>query len=414
MERNKEGTTHFTVHVSPILYVLAPLYAIHKSAETLIAMQSLFVITSSISLYFLSKRLLNEKTACLLSISWAIYLPILGGYYYDFHEASVGPTLLFLLGLSILKKQKLLPWVICLLLAGVKEDYPLLCIPAVLLYGYWSNRMRMAYGLTIMLLAYVAIIQIAWIIPHTENFTAKLYGSMGVKTPIEFILLVLKHPEKIIENILTPNKILSILQLLIPLGFLCLKNPWTYILLAGPILILYSSESPNYGSNFFHYSFIPSALLFLATIDTLKRYSSKKQENIAIMLVILGTIGQLSFGALSNKEFRVGFLTITNPVKLENREAYKELQEILKEIPKHAIIASDDTISSHTSNRKTAYSLKLWHENTIQEMPEHMKPEYVLRWTSKHQFGAVPINPNLEGYKEVQRGKYFIVIKKMD
>lgn len=380
MERNNIDQTHFNVHFSPIFYLLAPLYKLGQRAEALIAIQALCVLTSSLALYALAKQIISKNSAAILAICWSIYTPLQGAYYYSFHEVVVGPTLLFLLGASIIKGHKILPWFLTLLLASVKEDYPILCIPAIILFGVWSNRIKLSLSLSSLLVIYFIAIKILWIIPNGENWAGRIYGDLGADNVLELIKIIITDPSKIISSIRTDLKFFNILELLVPIGLLALASPWTYFMLMGPLIVLFSPTDTVFSSNFFQYTFSTAPFLFLGTVDVLKRYNSGKQIRVAYFILLIGLIVQYNFGMLGGKPFRIGFTEITNPVKVKNHEQYQELKSILKKIPDHSIMAADDNLSPHISNRSKAYSLKYWDDKTMLDWKETEKPEYILRW----------------------------------
>lgn len=407
MERNNVDQNHFYVHFSPIFYLLAPLYKIGESAEALIAIQALSILTSTLALYSLAKQLVNKSAAALISISWSIYTPLLGGLYYHFHEVVVGPTILFLIGASMLQKQKLLPWALTLLLAMVKEDYPILCIPAIILFGVWSNRLKLSLALATTLLVYFIAIHIFWIIPNATNWTGRIYGELGAENLQELMQLIIESPETILASMMTSLKLFNILELLVPLAFIALLSPWTYVLIAMPLLILYSPTDTVFSSNLFQYTFSTAPFLFLGTIDVFKKWNHYKQIQVGILILTIGLIVQWNFGMLGGKPFKIGFITITNPVELINRDAYKELQGIIKDIPNTGIVAADDTISPHISNRSKAYSLKYWDSNTLNNWNENEKPDYIITWKDNQRI-------SFREYRDVYLGNHFKVKKKIE
>jgi uncharacterized membrane protein len=404
MERNNVDQNHFYVHFSPIFYLLSPIYSIFKRAEGLIVIQALTIITGSVGLYLLAKQLLDKSAAALLAICWSIYTPLQGGLYYHFHEVVVGPTILFLIGASIVRGHKLIPWALILILASVKEDYPIICLPAILLFGVWAKRIKLAVGLMGVLVIYFALIKILWIIPNAENWTGRIYGEIGVENVAQLATLVITDPAKILNSMWTGLKLFNILELLVPLGLIALLSPWTYILMAIPLIVLYTPTDTVFSSNFFQYTFNTSPFLFLGTLAVFKKWTPKKQKEVGILLIALGLVTSWNFGMLGGKPFRIGFITITNPVEITNRDAYKELYGILQDIPKHSIVASDDNLSSHISNRKKAYTLKYWDSNTLSSWDDIEKPDYIIQW--KHDNRIL-----FEGYRDTFIGNHFKVKK---
>jgi uncharacterized membrane protein len=196
------------------------------------------------------------------------------------------------------------------------------------------------------------------------------------------------------------------LELLVPLGFLALISRWTYAMMAIPLLVLYSPAETVFSSNFFQYTFSTAPFLFLGTLDVLKKWSEEKRLKAAILLLTLGLVVQYNFGILGGKEIRSGFVSFTIPVEIKNKEAYKELQGIIDDIPKEAIVAADDNLAPHISNRSKAYSLKYWDSNTLDNWYEAEKPTYIILNRGNTRF-------DFRGYRDVYLGQHFKVLKKI-
>lgn len=405
MERNTVDQNHFYVHFSPIFYILAPLYALGQRAEALIAIQALTVLTSSLCLYALAKQLISRNGAAILAICWSLYTPLQGGLYYHFHEVVVGPTILFLVGWSMLRGSKILPWIFILLLASIKEDYPIICLPAILLFGVWSKRTKLATALVIFLILYFAAIKIFWIIPNAENWTGRIYGDLGINNVGDLARLIVENPQRIMSAMGTKLKLFNALELLVPVGFVALISPWTYIMMAIPLIVLYTPTDTVFSSNLFQYTFSTAPFLFLGTIDAIKRWDKKKQIRVTMLILLLGLLVQYNFGMLGGKPFRIGFITITNPVEITNQDAYKELKRITKDISKDKIVAGDDNIAPHISNRSKAYSLKYIDAKVLDGWKNEEKPDYIIRWKDLDY-------KSFKGYNEIFIGNHFRVIEK--
>ena len=416
LERNQyTNTSHLQVHFSPSLFLLSPIYALWGNALGLIAIQALTIPSGCLCLYLLTKKILEPRTALLLSLSWCLYTPLLGGWHYDFHETAIAPPLLFLLGAAMMRNQYTLTCLTALILAGVKEDMPVFLAPAVVLFGYWSNKTKLGWSLAAGMILYFLLLKTFWISPHAENWSARLYKELVLPSQEslpQLVHLLLTEPLRIIEHNLTETKLLSLLQLLVPLAFLPLLNLWNYPLLAINILGIYSAHSNPFHTNHFQYSFSISALAFLAAIQVLRSKSPLKQNHLGALILGLCLLTQWNFGLLGGKPFRTGFQTITSPVKKATilpshlpKQDYKTVQEelkaVLSEIPKDAIVSGDSRLTPHISNRKKVYMFEEqhWAERT-QKMPPDERPEYVLTFQPP---------PKLEGFSPVFSGTSFVL-----
>ncbi len=80
-------------HWSPILALLAPLYWIHDSPTTLLVAQGMLFALAIPPLWVYTRRRLGETPAYLVSVAYALSLPVMAAVVFDFHEAAFVPVL---------------------------------------------------------------------------------------------------------------------------------------------------------------------------------------------------------------------------------------------------------------------------------------------------------------------------------
>ncbi len=80
-------------HWSPILALLAPLYWIHDSPTTLLVAQGVLFALAIPPLWVYTRRRLGETPAYLVSVAYALSLPVMAAVVFDFHEAAFVPVL---------------------------------------------------------------------------------------------------------------------------------------------------------------------------------------------------------------------------------------------------------------------------------------------------------------------------------
>ncbi|MBV9149620.1 MAG: DUF2079 domain-containing protein [Candidatus Eremiobacteraeota bacterium] len=93
-----EGANHFTVHFSPILYLLAPLVTWMHSPLPLVLVSAAANATVAPALFLIARRRVAEKDALAIAALAFIYPPLCGVTFADFHENSlVVPMIAWLL-----------------------------------------------------------------------------------------------------------------------------------------------------------------------------------------------------------------------------------------------------------------------------------------------------------------------------
>ncbi|MBV8728128.1 MAG: DUF2079 domain-containing protein [Candidatus Eremiobacteraeota bacterium] len=93
-----EGANHFTVHFSPVLYLLAPLVRLSHSALPLVLVSAACNATVAPALFLIARRRAAEREALAIAALAFIYPPLCGVTFADFHENSlVVPTIVWLI-----------------------------------------------------------------------------------------------------------------------------------------------------------------------------------------------------------------------------------------------------------------------------------------------------------------------------
>jgi uncharacterized membrane protein len=271
LERSYE-LSHFAVHVSPIYYLLLPLYLLTKSPVTLQLAQIVLVASGVIPL-FLIMRFLNwpNRRAAVFSLLYLAHPALSGSSMYDLHENFfLAPLLLWLL-LFVLKNNTIGTFVFTALVLAVKEDAAIY----IILIGFWmlwSQRTNKRHGIIMLLLGLAwFVLALYWLntrgLGAMDSRFANLmawpeYGLPGV------ILTSLLHPAYVLTRIFTAEKLIYILTMMAPLAFLpLLRKPGADHILLLPWLIMNLIPDYQYQHNInFQYHYGTGVLLIFATI----------------------------------------------------------------------------------------------------------------------------------------------------
>jgi len=115
--------SHFTVHISPIYYLMLPFYMIFPHPQTLQILQAVILASGIVPLYLLMKhKRLSNKAIVLISFIYALYPALSSGCYYDLHENCFLTALLFWTFYFYEKKKYILLYIFAFLVLLVKED----------------------------------------------------------------------------------------------------------------------------------------------------------------------------------------------------------------------------------------------------------------------------------------------------
>ncbi|MDW8072597.1 MAG: DUF2079 domain-containing protein, partial [Anaerolineae bacterium] len=304
------GDTRFAMHVEPVLFLLAPLYALAGyDPRFLLWFQAGFIGLGGIPLYALARRRLASDWAALGITGAYLLLPALESVtLFDFHAVGLMPTVT-LAGCYFLDRALLTPadrrglwcdralgegteipldarrrWLpallsaLCLGLAlGSKEDVPL----HLFLFGLYLLGMRRCWHAGVA----VSVISAVWfylavflIIPAARPGGAHspylgFFARLG-STPAEILASPLHMPGVWLELLTAPDTLLGIGMLTVPFAmtpFLGLP----FLLIATPTLAiaLFSSNPLMHRLETYHYAAPALPFVALAAVDGTARLS---------------------------------------------------------------------------------------------------------------------------------------------
>lgn len=192
--------TRLAIHVEPILFLIAPLYLLHASPETLIALQTLALALGALPLFLLGLRRLPALplVAAVIALAYLLTPELLGAALWDFHPVALATPLLLLTLWALDARRWTIFFVAATLAALTKEDVALSLLPLALYIAFWLGKRRLGVGLLVAAFAWLALCFLV-ILPHYNigvaggnNYWYR-YAWLG-KTPHEALINLLTHP----------------------------------------------------------------------------------------------------------------------------------------------------------------------------------------------------------------------------
>jgi len=275
--------SHFAVHMSPVFYLILPVYYLFPSPVTLDIMQSIIVVSGVVPLILIMKRHSIGKGAMMLFSAIYILFPgFAGGCFYHLHEnCFLAPFILWFI--YYCEKEKWYGQVIfAVLLFAVKEDAAVY-VAVISLCFLFTNK---NYKCNLCIL----VASVLYFVGVTRYLSTLGDGVMMYRynnylfdgdSPMSIISAVVTNPVYVIGQIATADKIKFILLSLMPLGFLPImtKDYRRFILMFPWILI---NLMPNYCYQYdmrYQYCFGTCVLLiYMAVIN----YSDKKPAKMLL------------------------------------------------------------------------------------------------------------------------------------
>lgn len=346
--------SHFRVHISPVLYLLLPVYFVFSTPVTLQISQAFLLAASLLPLYLLGKHYgLTNKAILAIGLCYTLFPALTGGSFSDFHENCFLPLLLLSLILSIEKKNNLCFAVFAALCLSVKEDAAIYLI-FFSLYLIFSNKDRKRGSILLCFSAGYFVFALFFlqtyglgVLGYMDNMYLSDAGgaAQAVKT-------VLMNPGYTLRQLFdVPVKREYLLIILLPLNIALLsgKKYYRYLLLMPMILLNLIPDYSCLTSIYFQYQFAVSAILFYIALTNISEWKAEKRR-----FVLLASV-TITFLLFTGTVWKIADYHINQYKKEKNNAVIME--NMLSQIPETASVAASERIVPHLYRTLELYPL---------------------------------------------------------
>lgn len=341
-------------HFEPILALLAPLYKLYPSANTLLIAQALLLSSALIPLYLISRKVLAQRCLVLAFLaSFMLSRPLRGVAYSDFHpECFILPFLFW--AYYFLLARKALFFYLALFIALLCKEDAVLAIAAFGIYIFFADRKRWQGALLVIFAAAAWAVITKIVIPRFNpaggyDYMSRLPFGKGYGENLAFVA---GHPLQFIGFLARPEKIEYALKLFGPLAFLPLLSPAHYVLF-GPLILRNVIPAANYSGWYditSHYTAGIIPFVYIAAIYGAAWIIRKvKYKNTAHWLSAVILFFALMFYGKTDGYKLKRFVNTIREKKTLERLAF------LKVIPAQASVAANSYYVPHLSCRKYIY-----------------------------------------------------------
>jgi hypothetical protein len=225
----------------------------------------------------------------------------------------------------------------------------------------WKVRATLAVGIGA--LAWFVVVKLWWM-PHFGPPTFVGYyrglipaGEDGFGAVARTLL---SNPVHVLFTLLTRDKLILGLQLLVPLAFLPVRGgaPLLVLLLPGMAVVGLSTDRVPVVQIGFQYvsHFIP--YLFLASAAALAT-RPHRQRLPALAALVLGTAAMTAqFGAFLHQPFRAGFQQVTFGWSAQEAKALADVRAVTALIPESASVVAGEHVGAYVARRHILMSLR--------------------------------------------------------
>jgi uncharacterized membrane protein len=366
--------SHFGNHATFFSYVIAPFYALAQGAGTLLFIQSLMIGAAAIPLFLFARRHLGEWAACLIAVCYLLYPPNHGANLYEFHYIPFGAFFLWTSLYLFESRRDRLGAVFIILAMSVREDIGGAGVAVLGAYLLISGErpkvgliLAIAGGLQFCLLKLVFMP----LVLGGESFITfyKDLEPAGQQNFGGVIKTVFGNPFYTLGTLIERDKLLYMLQYLVPLAFLPLKRPIVLLLMIPGFLftVLSTGYAPLIQTTF-QYTFYWTVFFFIALVGVLDRknspqlspgeYTVRKRAALFALVCAMVPVSYQSGAIFQRNTAKGGFSLYnfdTTPRDLADRKTFAE---IVKQIPPRASVSASDNLVPQISNRPVAYTLR--------------------------------------------------------
>lgn len=357
--------SHFAVHVSPIYYLLLPLYCLAPTPATLQVLQAAVITSAVIPLWKIGKHHgLTGAQRMLVCAVLLLYPAFSGGTSYDIHENCFLTPLILWLFYGIDRKSTAITAVAALLILMVKEDaavyvavIALWLIVKSILRLKKSELWHIATGLALFLISLV------WFFLVTEYLKRSGDGVMtnryknfmydGTSSLLAVIKSVILNPMKALYECVDAEKMYFIAMTFLPLlGLPLLTRRYErYILLIPYLLVNLMSDYRYQHDIFFQYTFGSNAFLIYLTVINLAELKVN-WKRVSLLLAALALSAACFSAVVVPKAVQYPSQSI------KYRGHYQSIRQALNTIPDDASVAATTYYTTYLSQRETLYDVR--------------------------------------------------------
>ena len=292
-ERNKL-MSHLGVHFSPILYALLPFYTVFRTPAFLAAVQPFIVLSGVFPfLLLMRKKGKSEKSVLAYSLIFIIFPAFLAPCYYDFHENIFFAPLIMWLLYFIEKDNRIGIAAFMLLTFLVKEEAGLYVASIGLYVLFGKKKVKLGLALIFISIAhFIAATSLINFIGDGTLMAGHYYNLIpdGESGMFSMIKTILVSPGYTVSQLLSEEKIIYIVYMFLPLGFLPMKTKkYSLYFLLIPMLLMNIIIDYHYQYDIcYQYSFGSGALLFYMCAENCEAdLKNKKSAFVYLMVCVL-------------------------------------------------------------------------------------------------------------------------------
>ena len=341
-------------HMTLILFLIAPFYAIFPSPLLLLYLQTLVIALGSLGIYLLAKRELTQKWASSLAIVYLAYPPLIYMNLYEFHPVAFATSFLAFM-IYFYKIDNFKGFLTFMLLSIFCQENISLIIVMFTAYVMLDKRKGRWVWVPFSLGISYFIFTVFFLMPYLNNNIIQfwqMYAHLG-SSPLQMAKNTIVNPIHTLQVITHPDKLSFLNALFGPLGYLSFLNPAMLIPAIPVFCQRLLSDRLTETRILFHYQAELIPFIFISAIYGIKQLLSRKHLLLRIAPVILLII--FPAAAMLSSDI-VGQISRLFPVNPDEKLLNKERISLLAQIPTGTPVVATFRFLPKLANRHDLYS----------------------------------------------------------
>lgn len=238
-----EAGSHFTFHFSPILYLCAPLVLLTRSPLALTAIQAAACALAIPPVYLVARSRLPEAFAFGCALVVALYPPLVGVAFTDFHENALAPAATLWLLWAIDARRFALAAGLLVVALSIKEDQSVVvAFGGAVACAFFALRRD---GARARFCGVAAVLAVATFVAYF-SVIRPLAGAHDAWAPTHFYAWSRDGDPHGVAPWWSIGRPAYLVEALLPLAFVCVVSPAFVLALPGFAEVLGSHESMTY------------------------------------------------------------------------------------------------------------------------------------------------------------------------
>lgn len=357
--------SHFAVHISPIFYLILPIYFVFSSPVTLAVIQPVIVFSAVIPIYLLAKHFkLSKNATTLFTAAFALYAPLSTGCFYDLHENCFLVPLLLWMFYFFEKNNKVLMFVFMFGVLAVKED-AFVYIVIFALYIFISRKKYLTGAFMAAIAGGYFILCCFLLTKYGTGVMASRYGNLSESGSLfEAAKTILINPGYAIGEMLetkdsSAEKIFYLAKLFCPLVFIpFMSKDFTRYILIFPIFINLLTKYHYQYDITFQYTFGICSFLFYLSLLNLSEKEKESQNKLSFLSIVAAAMLFMMIVVPKSAAYIEKYYA--------NEEKYTQITQALEIIPEDAQVTTSTYFLPHIADRDIIYEDE-YHEKPTTE-----------------------------------------------